>query len=145
MQQRKKELLEMKKSELLDLAKSINVKRYDGKRQLTKNELIENIINSECYEENVLDNNINEKERLKNHKRYIDNVQVGTLIAFRLPNGKVKSAKVIKRSTKNRKLKVETNYNVSYIISFDDVVWVKTGTRWPRGVYRLLKGIEEDV
>lgn len=71
---------------------------------------------------------------------YIENVDIGTIIAFRLSNGKVKSAKVTRKSTKNRKLKVETDYGAEYIVSYEDVVWVRTGKRWPRGVYRLLKG-----
>ena len=71
---------------------------------------------------------------------YIENINIGTIVAFRLSNGKVKSAKVTNKSTKNRKLKLETEYGAEYIISYDDVIWVRTGKRWPRGVYTLLKG-----
>ena len=71
---------------------------------------------------------------------YIENIDIGTIVAFRLSNGKVKSAKVTRKSTKNRKLKLETDYGAEYIISYEDVVWVRTGKRWPRGVYKLLKG-----
>ena len=70
--------------------------------------------------------------------------KIGTLVAFRLSNGKVKSAKVMKKSTKNRKLKLETNYGAEYIASYDDIIWVRTGKRWPRGVYNLLKGITNE-
>lgn len=76
---------------------------------------------------------------------YIENIEIGTIIAFRLSNGKVKSAKVTRKSTKNRKLKLETDYGAEYIISYDDVVWVRTGKRWPKGVYKLLKGINDEV
>lgn len=75
---------------------------------------------------------------------YIESAEVGVLVAFRLPNGKVKSAKIIKKSTKNRRLKLETDYGAQYIVSFDDVIWVRTGKRWPRGVYKLLKGLVGD-
>lgn len=75
---------------------------------------------------------------------YIENIEVGTLVAFRLSNGKVKSAKVIRKSTKNRKLKLETEYGAEYIVSFEDIVWVRTGKRWPRGVYKLLKGLGDN-
>lgn len=71
---------------------------------------------------------------------YIENISIGTIVAFKLSNGRVKSAKVMKKSTKNRKLKLETDYGAEYIISYDDVIWVRTGKRWPRGVYKLLKG-----
>lgn len=75
---------------------------------------------------------------------YIENAEIGTLVAFRLPNGRVKSAKIIKKSSKKRKLKLETEYGAVYVVSYDDVVWVRTGTRWPRGVYKLLKGMVND-
>lgn len=71
---------------------------------------------------------------------YIENIEIGTIVAFRLSNGKVKSAKVTRKSTKNRKLKLETDYGAEYIVSYDDIVWVRTGKRWPKGVYKLLKG-----
>ena len=72
--------------------------------------------------------------------RYIENIEIGAIVAFKLSNGKVKSAKVVKKSTKNRKLKLETDYGAEYIVSYDSVVWVRTGKRWPKGVYNLLKG-----
>ena len=71
---------------------------------------------------------------------YIESIEIGTIVAFRLSNGKVKSAKVVKKSTKNRKLKLETDYGAEYIIPYESVVWVRTGKRWPKGVYNLLKG-----
>lgn len=80
------------------------------------------------------------KVNMEQKMHYIENVDIGTIVAFRLSNGKVKSAKVTRKSTKNRKLKLETDYGAEYIISYEDVVWVRTGKRWPRGVYQLLKG-----
>ena len=71
---------------------------------------------------------------------YIENIEVGTIVAFKLSNGKVKSAKVVKKSTKNRKLKLETDYGAEYIVSYESIIWVRTGKRWPKGVYNLLKG-----
>lgn len=71
---------------------------------------------------------------------YIENIEIGTIVAFRLSNGKVKSAKVVKKSTKNRKLKLETDYGAEYIVPYESIVWVRTGKRWPKGVYNLLKG-----
>jgi hypothetical protein len=75
---------------------------------------------------------------------YIEKAEVGALVAFKLSSGKVKSAKVINKSSKNRKLKLETEYGAEYIVSYDDIVWVRTGKRWPRGVYRLLKGLVDE-
>lgn len=73
-------------------------------------------------------------------QRYIDDLSPGTIIAFKLPDGRVKSAKVTKKSSANKIAEVKTEYGAEYIIPFDSIVWVKTGKRWPKGVYNLLKG-----
>lgn len=100
--------------------------------------------NHECENveaENKAENkSANVKVNMEQKMSYIENIDIGTIVAFRLSNGKVKSAKVTRKSTKNRKLKLETDYGAEYIISYDDVIWVRTGKRWPRGVYKLLKG-----
>lgn len=94
--------------------------------------------------ENNLKEELTDTEREARKKAYVENVKIGTLVAFTSYTGKVKSAKVIKKSTKNRKLKVETKYGAQFIITFDDVIWVRTNKRWPRGVYQLLKGVVND-
>ena len=76
---------------------------------------------------------------------YIENAEIGTLVAFRLASGRVKSAKIINKSSKAQKLRVETEYGAIYVISYEDVLWVRTGPRWPAGVYRLLKGLDKEV
>lgn len=76
--------------------------------------------------------------------RYVENAKIGALIAFRLPDGKVKSAKITNKSTKSQKFRAETEYGAIYIIPYDDVLWVRTGLRWPKGVYRLLKGLGDN-
>lgn len=88
---------------------------------------------------------LSDEEKAAKKQGYIDGAKVGTLVAFRADNGKVKSAMIIKRSTKNRKFKLETSYGAKFIVSFDDIIWVRTNKRWPKGVYQLLKGIEEDT
>lgn len=82
--------------------------------------------------------------KAKTKADYIETVDPGTLMAFRLPSGKVISAKMVNRSSGRRKLKLVTAYGKEYVASFDDVVWVRTGSRWPRGVYELLKGRQDN-
>lgn len=100
--------------------------------------------NQECENveaENKVENeSANVKVNMEQKMSYIENINIGTIVAFRLSNGKVKSAKVARKSTKNRKLKLETDYGAEYIVSYEDIIWVRTGKRWPRGVYKLLKG-----
>lgn len=107
--------------------------------------------NDECKVDNYECENVEVEDKVENESAsvkvnmeqkmaYIENIDIGTIVAFRLSNGKVKSAKVARKSTKNRKLKLETDYGAEYIVSYDDIVWVRTGKRWPKGVYKLLKG-----
>ena len=147
--------------ELRELAKGMNISsRWD----MTKEQLIDAILGAEVVkttnefesakDECKVDNHdvveaeykvekesANVEVDMKQKMPYIENVEIGTLVAFRLSNGKVKSAKVTRKSTKNRKLKLETDYGAEYIVSYDDIVWVRTGKRWPRGVYNELKGL----
>ena len=76
--------------------------------------------------------------------KYVDRVEKGTVIAFNVGGNKIKSAKVMKKSSKEKLLKCVTSYGKEYLVKYEDVIWVKTGLRWPRGVYNLLKGIKED-
>ena len=88
----------------------------------------------------VVTEELSEEEIAERRMPYVENAPIDTIVAFKLPTGKVKSAKIINKSTKNRKLKVETAYGAQFVIPYDSVIWVKTGTRWPKGVYNLLKG-----
>lgn len=78
----------------------------------------------------------------KEREDYVLTASHGTIVAFRFPSGRVKSAKIVRRSTSNRVLEVETEYGSRHVISFDDVIWVKSGDRWPKNVYKMLKGDE---
>lgn len=135
--------------ELREIAKGLKIQ---GRWDMTKEELITNIMaaseNGKSDVDEINDQNITDECKsddqvhinMEQKMRYIENVELGTIVAFHLANGRVKSAKVVKKSTKSRKLKLETNYNAEYIVSYDDIIWVRTGKRWPKGVYELLKG-----
>lgn len=142
---RRKQLMEMTVAELRKMAPSLGVKNC---RQYKKPELVEQILKAEnnIEVEEVFDADIpveSEETVVIDVERkvpYIEQAEIGTMVAFMLPNGKVKSAKLINRSVKNRKIKVETSYGKQFVVSYDDVVWVRTNDRWPRGVYNMLKG-----
>ena len=80
-------------------------------------------------------------EQINKHLEYIENAEVGTIVAFRVGD-KVKSAKIINRSSARRKLKLETAYGRIYVVDYDDIIWVKTSSRWPRGVYELFSKVK---
>ena len=125
----KNELNQFNKNELLILAKAYNI---TGRWDMSKDELINSI--------KAAKEKIKEKRDMTIKDGYIEKVNLGCLVAFKTSNGKVKSAKIVKRSIKERMLLLETEYKSVYKVSFDDVLWVKTGNRWPKGIYELLKG-----
>lgn len=158
-----KEMLQSKTcKELREQAKELNI---SGRWDMTKQELIEAILGAGAVEDNketnesakdevkVDNHNVEAEDKVEKESAnivkpdmtlkmpYIENIEIGTIVAFRLSADKVKSAKVVNKSTKNRKLKLETNYGATYICSYDDVIWVRTGKRWPKGIYKMLKGL----
>lgn len=147
--------------ELLAKAKVLNI---SGRWGMTKRQLIEAIVRAEktdvdnsesATDEITIDNdevNVEIETKRENSvsinreqkQKYLDNIQVGMLVAYKVSETKAKSAKVIKKSIKQRKLMVETSYGATSVISFEDILWVRTGHRWPRGVYNMLKGIGDE-
>lgn len=82
-----------------------------------------------------------EKRKRDAHISHVEQAPIGKIVVFRDENGSVKSAKIIKKSVKNRKLKLQTKYGREFVVSFDNVIWVRDGERWPRFVYNMLKGV----
>lgn len=152
----KEQLMEMKVDELRKVASSIGIKNA---KQYKKVDLVDMIFSAqnppEAVAEAVAEEVKEEKEEVasgvsdnaddsgidSNKLRYINEAPIGTLVAFKLPNGQTKSAKIINRSTGRKKLKLETVYGKQFIVSYSDIVWVKSTNKWPRGVYNQLKGI----
>ena len=157
-----KEILQNKTcKELRELAKDMNI---FGRWDMTKDQLIDAILGAEVVQTADKPKSAKDECKIDNHgvaevedkvekesanvdvdmeqkMPYIEGAVVGTIVAFRLPNGKVKSAKIIKKSTKRRQFMLETDYGAQYITPYEDIIWVRTGKRWPRGVYKLLKGL----
>lgn len=171
------ELLEMKKVEVQEIAKSLGIARFTSTKARTKDELIKDILDKQNGEENGEEEKLNtekdteipnekveqpkqevkeskvvsevkklEKKKLTDEEKaikkqkYVDDAQVGTLVAFKCDTGRVKSAMIIKRSTSKRRFLLETKYGAKYKVSFEDVLWVRTNKRWPKGIFKLLRG-----
>jgi len=79
----------------------------------------------------------NENKVSKSKDDYIRNLEIDALVAFR-NEGKMLSAKVV--SIQQEQVKVETKNGSIYNIQKADIAWVKTGGRWPSGIYNALKG-----
>lgn len=67
---------------------------------------------------------------------YINNIEVGILIAFKVQDRMV-SAKVIQVNEND--VKVETKNGSIYFVGKESIAWVKTGSRWPSGIYNALR------
>lgn len=126
--------------ELRVMAQKYHVQRYQHHRRLKKEELIKQLLRREAVIEFERSRKM-AREGAERKVQYLDTAEIGTLVAFAFKGG-AKSAKIINRSVKDRKLEVETEYGARLTIDYDDVLWIKTGTRWPKGIYNLLKGYD---
>lgn len=171
----REDLMKMKVDELRKYASSVGVKNSHG---FKKADLVEAILTAEksaqssnekdaeveqkidSQEDNAEEASAGKNENdaadvvnvnidMERKMPYIEAAAIGTIVAFKVPNtGVLKSAKIVNRSTKNRKLKLETAYKKQYVIKYEDVVWVRAGSRWPTGILKALKEgaryVEED-
>lgn len=146
------ELENMKKTEVAKVAKDFGVKRYKGKSMLSKEELIDSICKALELRDDAADvqKAISEAGEQAKNEIIIDrevkderilSAPIGTLIAFREPEtGKLNTAKLTNRNKTKKLIKCETQYGKEFLISFSDIVWTKTGSRWPKSIYNELKG-----
>ena len=96
---------------------------------------------SESVSEDVLAKEFSNSKVREVKEEYIENANIGTLVAFVDENGKARTAAIVNRSTKSKKIKVETEFGREFIVPYDKVLWVRgKNERWPKGVYNMLKG-----
>lgn len=150
------ELENMTKENVAKVAKDLGVKRYKGKSMLSKKELIDGICKAMESNDDAADAQkaINEAGKQAKNEIVIDrevkdkrilSAPIGTLIAFHEPEtGKLNTAKLTNRNKTKKLIKCETQYGKEFLISFSDVVWTKTGSRWPKSIYNELKGKKAD-
>lgn len=77
---------------------------------------------------------------LNSKSEYADRAEVGCLVAFKI-SGVLYTAKIDRIEShhflcKNRR-------GLKFKIPKDEIVWFKTGKRWPTSIYRELKGITD--
>lgn len=158
----KKELEVLKVAELVSICKEKGICHCKGKRRLTKEELVNAIVEKnkeenfqpvadakevpfEPKEETAVGQEKPKKKLIVNVSqlpgtpKYLDKIEVGNLVAFKESSGRLNTAMVKNASFKRRQLRLETKYGKEFVVSFDDVIWVKTKDRWPRFVLDILK------
>ena len=122
------------RDELRVIAKELDIK---GRGHMTKEQLVQAIASATGGEAAEPSDDVSSGS---NKVKYVENAEIGTIVAFKLPDGRVKSAKIERRSTSRRKLKLVTQYGAEFVVPYEDIIWVRTTKRWPKGVYNLLKG-----
>lgn len=80
---------------------------------------------------------------------YVENAKLGYIISFNFyfnPKSdeniklkKVISGKILENNKEDRVHIVETKNKLKYKVPYEAVTWVKTGKRWPKGIYEEMK------
>ena len=75
----------------------------------------------------------------------IEQSELGTIFAFIDNYGKARTAKMEKKDPEKKVIYAVTEFNKNFVVPYRCVLWCqKNGnTRWPKGVYKLLKGQKE--
>ena len=81
---------------------------------------------------------IEKEEQMPSKKQYEDSAKIGTLVAFSLPTGKVISGKIVEIYA--ARFAIETKSGLKFYVKKNEVLWYKTGSRWPAHIYRQLRG-----
>lgn len=157
---KREELMQRTVKQLLVAAKGLKIV---GRHAMRKAELVDVIVNKimvieETNETNETEENNKKEMELKklnsiqfdrevnakwgNGKRpkssYIDNAKIGFIVAFKVGN-RTFSGKIIEINATGFVL--ETKNGVKFNVKRENIVWVKTGKRWPKGVFLALKGV----
>lgn len=130
----KKDELNLKsKEDLVELAKELNVK--GNKTRMHKEELVDAIAQIQVETEET------EAEERQMHKdSYIENVKVDTIVAFKINENKAISGKIYEIDKTKKMFTIVTKNGIKFVVKQENIIWVKTGQRWPRGVFNMLKG-----
>lgn len=121
--------------ELMGIAKDLGIV---GRHGMRKQQLIDAIVEREEQEE---DRQVDVTERQKNHDKYIFSARVGMIIAFKINGKKVLSGKI--EEIHATEYVVRTKNGVKFHVNFNNVLWVKTGERWPKSIYLMMRGEQQ--
>lgn len=69
---------------------------------------------------------------------YVENAKIGQLVAFKVNDKKALSGMIDEIHATG--FIVKTKNGIRFTVRKKNIMWVKTGDRWPKGVYLALKG-----
>lgn len=124
-------------------------KALDGANAEGRKNLEELILESEVVEEGASEvkwksqeNSGYDKDAIK--AKYIESAEEGTIVAVLVDvfgNERVKSAAIKEVDLERKTIVVETKVGVVYNnVPYKHVLWIKSGNKWPKSIYQLLKG-----
>lgn len=119
--------------QLQEVAKNLGLHGYTK----LKKEALETLVNEKTAKTAKVETVVQPTSK----EHYIANLQPGTLIAFKVRERAI-SGKVIQCGSR---ILVETKNGNRFSIVREEILWVKTGLRWPKYIYNLLKGGSTDV
>lgn len=141
--------------ELREIAKGCAIK---GRWDMTKDELIKAIQDVYIFSDDIItfesDCIIKEEDSTQHRGSqkatkttldYLSTVEPGTLVAFTRKSAKniAMSGKLV--SIENGKVKVESKKGTLFKLNIENIIWVKTGDRWPRWVFALFNKNSKEV
>jgi hypothetical protein len=146
--------------ELREIAKQYGVV---GRWDMNKQQLIDALENVNDFNDNEItfenDCIIKEEDEIKPEGSqkvtkdtidYLNNAEPGTLVAFKRNSKNVAmSGKLV--TIENGKVFVESKNGTLFKLNIENIIWVKTGERWPKWVFNLFnssnksdKGVVDD-
>lgn len=137
-----KDLEGMTVKQLLEIAKVV---RVTGRHKMCKSQLKANITFWSKHRYELISRRQKEiGDAMSKYKDdYIKNAKVGTIVAFKINEQKMISGKI--EEVSEGKFVVQTKNGIRYTVEPKQIAWVKTGSRWPKGVFNELKGGTQNV
>lgn len=129
------ELRQLTYKELYGLCKQYNLPRFRNRGRLSKAVMVENLL--EFFETIGL---MSMPDISTCSEEEIEDASFGDIVAFLVGKDKALSGKLIARSRKRKKIKVETKKKDVFVVEYKDIIWFKGDAQWPKPVYAILKG-----
>lgn len=152
-----KELNNKTVKELREIAKELNIV---GRWDMNKSQLIDAIYVANLSDDKITfetdciisKSNSNEPEGsqkvTKTTDDYLKTIEKGTLVAFKRNKNKdvAMSGKFVSFDETEDKVLIESKKGTLFKVNRENIIWVKTGARWPKWVFSLFnrEGEESD-
>lgn len=88
----------------------------------------------------------NKNEEVKGCKAdYINNIEIDSLVAFRLYPKEAKNFSGKIRKIGKTHVEIETKNGKRFFVDKTNITWVNTNGRWPKHIILALRGIDDEI